>query len=195
MTRLLLNPITNRLDLVSSSSSGEGVQSLTGNDDVIVAADAQGNVNVDGDGSYLTVMGNSGSHTETISPVNPLIVVLKSPLIDMTQIGPVLSFNVPHNFVIDDIFFNQVSLVDGTQAPVFSVGWTAPNYNDSGISNFMVPSYPAANGSFYNIYIAATTLGVYFPFPASTNIYINITTADVATMNKMYFYISGFFQF
>lgn len=55
---------------IASSGGGSGITSVTGNTGGAVGADGSNNINIKGDGTIVTVAGNAGTHTETISLVN-----------------------------------------------------------------------------------------------------------------------------
>jgi hypothetical protein len=60
------NPFTDKLDIVETGSGSPTVVSLSGNDGIPVPASAGGNINIVG-GSNVTVSGNPGTNTETIT--------------------------------------------------------------------------------------------------------------------------------
>ena len=62
------NPFTDKLDLTETGAlpPGGGVQTLTGNDSIAVGPDLNNNINLIG-GTGVTVSGNAGTNTETIS--------------------------------------------------------------------------------------------------------------------------------
>ena len=67
MTRFIINPFTGRLDAENTGGGPGGfISTITGNDSVAVGAAVGGNINIVG-GTGVTVTGNAGTNTLTIT--------------------------------------------------------------------------------------------------------------------------------
>ena len=67
---LVLGSMSQFFTQANGGSGGGSVNTLTGNDHVVVGPDLLGNINVVGDGVTLNVTGNAGTNTLTITPLS-----------------------------------------------------------------------------------------------------------------------------
>lgn len=112
MPRFVFNPFTDKLDDTgrSGGGGGGGVETLTGNTGGPVGPDGSDNINIIGTGA-ITVSGNAGTNTLTISSGNPFftwVVVNSNTLMDaqkgyFTDSGGVLIMTLPSPSVLGDV--------------------------------------------------------------------------------------------
>jgi hypothetical protein len=72
MAQIQINPFTSQFDLVGSTGAGSGVvDSLSGNDSIVVGPSGAGNISIVGNNaSGINVTGNAGTNTLTISGID-----------------------------------------------------------------------------------------------------------------------------
>lgn len=136
---------------------------------------------------------------EAVPISNPQVVLKGENQVNFTATGlTLIASNLPSDFVPTEFLFYGINVVGATPPvyPKFSIGWTSPDYQDV-LSPFTQPV--RVTGCFANYGFGNTSPsshGTAPILPGSTDIYINVTTADtVALSNTQQVYIIGYYLY
>ncbi len=144
-------------------------------------------------GNILNVIGTNGVTTNgsgnTVSIINNIVQAMVSTTIDMKAVGQTVIFTVPAGLKFVP-FAVSASIVSNTAAVgnnTYSIGFTAPNYQDfvasSGLSGDTAGKVDQITASY-----SSTT-----PAPALSNVVVNVTSADTGTAFTVKFIVIGYF--
>ena len=137
--------------------------------------------------------------SEAFPVSNPVVVLKGENPVDFKIAGlTLIASGLPTDFVPTEFVWYGVNIVDAPTpiSDYFSIGWTNPDYNDV-LAPFTEPV--RVTGSFANYGFGNTKPSAHGTapiLPASTNIYVNVTTADsVSTTNLQDIYIIGYYLY
>ncbi len=138
---------------------------------------------------------NSGADgIETTGSGNTLTITLHAIMtssgvaVDMKQVGATALFTTTADFFIVNLYAVGTNVSGAISSADFSLGWTAPNYDDLDI-NTSFPNTITANGvvSVNNDFSTPKII------PSGQTLFINIDTPSVATSDIETIYVAGFY--
>lgn len=134
-------------------------------------------------------------------PISANIVALKSEnQIDFKVSGSTMILSgLSADFIPVDISFYG-DAITGTvgfpQTPLFSIGWTSPNYADVVSLMYSPVSSTGYSSSFSIGNTQNITQGKSPVIPAGTNVFLNVVSPDVSSItNLQHVYITGYYLF
>jgi len=110
------------------------IETVTGNDSVIVGSDTNGNINLVGDGSVITVAGNAGTNTETVAITGIVPVTNGGTGANTFTAGQILQGNGTSDISSTDS--PTVSTITITNAPVSATDGANKAYVDQIAAGF-----------------------------------------------------------
>jgi len=143
-------------------------------------------------GDNVTISNGNGVAGNPVISLSNVMVVFKSPLINVKATGLTTIFTPTRPFVVTSLLFYADLIVNHSGGFNFTIGTNVPLYDD--FEMFGGNTIPVSTG--YYIPFPFSPSGVGFPvIQTGIPLVLNITLGDPSTTNNQFIYTIGYYLF